>query len=156
MKFSDIKIRNARLSDVDELADIIAHYSRENLLLPRSMDQIVGDIRNFFVAVSDSKIIGCCAISFFSKYLAEIRSVAVLEEFQRFGVGRKLIEYTEQVLKDEQVENVFVLTRAKDFFIALSYSEVPKSQFPQKIWKDCMTCPNLMKCDEIAMIKNLD
>ncbi len=155
MKFSDIQVRNARLDDVAALKEIIDYYSQQNLLLPKTSEEIIDKIRNFFVAVLGDLVVGCCAIAFFSSDLAEIRSVAVRMEFQRHQLGQKLIEHAESVLRDEHVCNAFVLTRAKNFFLSLGYLEVSKMRFPQKIWKDCLTCPNLMKCDEIAMLKIL-
>jgi amino-acid N-acetyltransferase len=71
------------------------------------------------------------------------------------GIGRLLVEKAESVLREEGVEEVFVLTLSREFFSRVGYSEIKKEYFPQKIWRDCTHCPKLMACDEIAMVKTL-
>lgn len=148
-------VRHARLSDAGAIAAITAEYAREGIMLERSAESVIENIRNFFVAEHQGKIIGCCAIAFYTSKLAEIRSVAVLAQHKRKGIGRLLVEKAEEVLREEGVKEVFVLTLSPDFFGSLGFSEIKKEYFPQKIWRDCTHCPKLMACDEIAMVKNL-
>ncbi|MCF8383290.1 MAG: N-acetyltransferase [Chlorobium sp.] len=148
-------VRHARLSDAGTIAAITAEYAREGIMLERSAESVIENIRNFFVAEHQGKIIGCCAIAFYTSKLAEIRSVAVLAQHKRRGTGRLLVEKAEEILREEGVKEVFVLTLSPDFFGSLGFSEIKKEYFPQKIWRDCTHCPKLMACDEIAMVKNL-
>ncbi len=148
-------VRHARLSDAGAIAAITAEYAREGIMLERSAESVIENIRNFFVAEHQGKIIGCCAIAFYTSKLAEIRSVAVLALHKRKGTGRLLVEKAEEILREEGVKEVFVLTLSPDFFGSLGFSEIKKEYFPQKIWRDCTHCPKLMACDEIAMVKNL-
>lgn len=152
---SGAMVRHARLSDAGTIAAITAEYAREGIMLERSAESVIENIRNFFVAEHQGKIIGCCAIAFYTSKLAEIRSVAVLAQHKRRGTGRLLVEKAEEILREEGVKEVFVLTLSPDFFGSLGFSEIKKEYFPQKIWRDCTHCPKLMACDEIAMVKNL-
>lgn len=124
-------------------------------MLPRSVESIIEDIRNFLVAISNDEIIGCCMLSFFTTELAEIRSVAVRQSWRNRGIGKLLIREAEKILKEEKIKYAFVLTLSEPFFSKLGYRRVDKSRFPQKIWRDCMNCPKIMACDEIAMEKEL-
>ncbi len=148
-------VRYARLSDAGAISAITAEYAREGVMLERSAESVIENIRNFFVAEHQGKIIGCCAIAFYTSKLAEIRSVAVLAQHKRKGIGRLLVEKAEEILREEGVKEVFVLTLSPDFFGSIGFSEIKKEYFPQKIWRDCTHCPKLMACDEIAMVKNL-
>lgn len=148
-------VRYARLSDAGVISAITAEYAREGVMLERSAESVIENIRNFFVAEHQGKIIGCCAIAFYTSKLAEIRSVAVLAQHKRKGIGRLLVEKAEEILREEGVKEVFVLTLSPDFFGSIGFSEIKKEYFPQKIWRDCTHCPKLMACDEIAMVKNL-
>lgn len=148
-------VRYARLADAAAIAAITAVYAREGLMLERSTDNVIENIRNFFVVELGSAIIGCCAVAFYTAALAEIRSIAVLDEYRRRGIGRILVERAEAVLREEGVREVFVLTLSSGFFSTLGYSAIKKEYFPQKIWRDCTRCPKLMACDETAMVKKL-
>ncbi len=152
----DITIRTARLSDAAAIEGISSLYAEKGFILKRTPENIIENIRNFFVAEQNGMIIGSCAISFFTLYLAEIRTLAVVDTFKRQGVGTMLVGKAEEVLHEEGVKTVFVLTLSPGFFLSLGYREVEKETFPQKIWRDCTNCPKLMACDEIAMIKELD
>ena len=155
MPSNGITIRTPKVYEAGKIADLIKTFSAKNLMLERSVENVVSNIRNFLVAVEGREIIACCAISFFNTDLAEIRSVAVGEAWQKKGIGKMLIEKAEDILRDEEVSKSFVLTRSPDFFRKIGYREVSKNQFPQKIWRDCTSCLFLMECDEIAMEKIL-
>ena len=51
-----------------------------------------------------------------------------------------------------KLPRVFALTYQKAFFERLGFSEVDKSEMPQKVWGECMDCPKFPNCDETAMI----
>jgi len=148
-------VRYARLADAGAIAAITAEYAREGIMLERSAENVIENIRNFFVAEHEGRIIGCCAVAFYNTRLAEIRSVAVLARHKRKGTGRLLVKKAEEILREEGVAEVFVLTLNPGFFGSLGYTEIKKEYFPQKIWRDCTHCPKLMACDEIAMVKKL-
>lgn len=156
MVSTEITIRTARLADAEAIGSITSLYAERGVMLKRSPENIIENIRNFLVAEQDEKVVGSCAISFFTLHLAEIRTLAVIDAFKRCGVGSKLVGKAEEVLREEGVTTAFVLTLSPDFFLSLGYREVNKEMFPQKIWRDCTNCPKLMACDEIAMIKELD
>jgi amino-acid N-acetyltransferase len=155
IKESEISVRLARLADAPAISAITAEYARQGIMLERSDDNIIENIRNFFVAEHHGEVIGCCAIAFYTSKLAEIRSLAVFNRFKLKGIGRILVEKAEAVLREEGVNEVFVLTLNPAFFKRVGYSEIMKEYFPQKIWRDCTHCPKLMACDEIAMMKKL-
>jgi len=155
MPATDTCVRNARLSDAADISRITAGYAGQGIMLKRPVENIIEDIRNFFVAEYQGRVIGCCAIAFYTVRLAEIRSLAVLDEFRGKGIGRLLVEKAEAVLTEEGVKEVFVLTLNPGFFSRMGYKEIEKEYFPQKIWRDCTNCPKLMACDEIAMVRKL-
>jgi amino-acid N-acetyltransferase len=155
MQQSELYVRYARLADAAAISAITAEYARQGIMLERSGENIVENIRNFFVAEYNGEVIGCCAIAFYTSKLAEIRSLAVFNRYKMKGIGRLLVEKAETVLREEGVCEVFVLTLSSEFFRRLGYREIQKEYFPQKIWRDCTHCPKLMACDEIAMVKTL-
>ena len=155
MQQSELHVRYARLADATAISAITAEYARQGIMLERSGENIVENIRNFFVAEYSGEVIGCCAIAFYTSKLAEIRSLAVFNRYKMKGIGRLLVEKAVSVLGEEGVSEVFVLTLSSEFFRRLGYREIQKEYFPQKIWRDCTHCPKLMACDETAMMKKL-
>lgn len=155
MPATDTCVRNARLADASAISRITQGYADQGIMLKRPVENIIEHIRDFFVAEYQGRVIGCCAIAFYTVKLAEIRSVAVLDEFRGKSIGRLLVEKAEAVLTEEGVREVFVLTLNPGFFSKMGYKQIEKEYFPQKIWRDCTNCPKLMACDEIAMVKTL-
>jgi amino-acid N-acetyltransferase len=155
MPSAETIVRNARLADAAAISQITAVYAGQGIMLKRPAENIIENIRNFFVADYRGSVIGCCAIAFYTVRLAEIRSLAVIEEFRKTGIGKLLVDKAESVLCEEGVKEVFVLTLNPGFFSRQGYTEIEKEYFPQKIWRDCTSCPKLMACDEIAMVKKL-
>lgn len=152
---SEIIVRSARLPEAKAISGLIAEYAARGIMLPRAPESIIEEIRNFFVAIVDNEIVGCCAVAFFTEELAEIRSLVVKESFQRKGIGRELVLRTEQELREEGIRRSFALTLQNSFFEKVGYHRVEKTRYPQKIWKDCLNCPKIMQCDEIAVEKDL-
>ena len=126
MPAADTRIRNARLVDASAISEITTGYAVQGIMLKRPVENIIEDIRNFFVAEYQGEVIGCCAIAFYTVRLAEIRSVAVLEDFKGTGIGRLLVGKAEAVLREEGVREVFVLTLNPGFFSRMGYTEIEK------------------------------
>jgi len=131
--------------------------SHRGELLPRSLNDLYGKLRDFYVLASrdDEVVHGCCALAICWEDIAEIRSLAVARELQKEGWGRRLAEacMSEAVLLG--VYRVFTLTYVPGFFARLGFEEVAKDLLPQKIWADCLNCPKFPECDEIAMLLTL-
>ena len=51
------------------------------------------------------------------------------------------------------VAGVCLFTRIPDYFAKLGFEIVPLTDLPDKIYKDCLKCPKLNACDEVAMVK---
>ncbi|AGF96455.1 GCN5 N-acetyltransferase [Methanosarcina mazei Tuc01] len=84
-------IRKARISDVVEMKQIINTYSREELMLARSLSEMYENIRDYYVCEIEGEIVGCCALHVVWEDLAEILALAVKPDCARKGVGTKLV-----------------------------------------------------------------
>ena len=51
------------------------------------------------------------------------------------------------------VTAVCLFTRIPDFFFHFGFRVVDRTTLPDKIYKDCQTCPRLYACDEVAMVR---
>jgi amino-acid N-acetyltransferase len=149
------KIRKAKISDVKQIHKFINEFAKKENMLPRSLNELYENIRDFFVFEEDGIIKGVCALHVLWEDLAEIRSLAVKKEQQRQGIGKTLINKCLQEAKGLGIKRVFTLTYIPDFFKKLDFIEVDKTKLPHKIWGDCIRCPKFPECDEYALIRDL-
>jgi amino-acid N-acetyltransferase len=150
-------VRKARISDVRPIQQLLAAYARQGKLLARSLSELYTHLRDMFVYVDgeSGQVIGCCSLHIVWENLAEIRSVAVSEDYIGQGVGRQLVTATLEEARDLGIARLFVLTYETSFFEHLGFHPVDKNSLPHKIWADCIHCPKFPECDENAMILDL-
>jgi amino-acid N-acetyltransferase len=148
-------IRKALLSDIAPLLGLINGYASEGIMLPRTEFELAENIRDFTVAVEGTELTGCGALHFYGPKTGEVRSLAVHPDWKGMGVGRRIVEALEDESRAHGLESVFAFTYIPKFFNKLGFLEVERRTLPSKVWKDCLRCPKLHCCDEIAMQKLL-
>ena len=147
-----MNIRKAKVNDAKAIHDLIKRFARKYDMLPRSLNEIYENIRDFFVCIDNDSIVAAAALHILWEDLAEIRSVAVSKEYQGIGVGKKLVRQCMKEAKKLGVKNVFALTYAPEFFTEIGFEEVDKNTLPQKIWGECLKCHKFPECDESAVM----
>jgi amino-acid N-acetyltransferase len=152
---AEVTIRRARVGDIPRLYEIINYYAATGDMLPKTMDQLYNRVRSFNVAEADNEVVGCAALHITWADLAEVVSVAVHPDFQKLGLGRRLIVPLFDEARLLGIPTLFTLTLQPIFFSKLGFREVPKFKLPHKIWQDCKTCFKQDRCDEIAMIRSV-
>lgn len=157
-------VRKAKISDVKTINKIIDSYAKRGIMLFRPIYEIYGNIRDYFTTEVDKKIVGCCALHVLGKeynpgkkefVLAEIRSLVVLKNYQKQGIGTELIKECIEESREMKIDKIFALTVKKNarFFKKLGFKEAKKSEIPQKIWQECIMCPRFPhQCNEILFI----
>lgn len=148
-----IKTRNAILPDVDGIHRIIEPYARDGTLLPRSIPELCENVRDFVVAEDEGGLVGCGALHLYGLHLAEIRSIAVAPHKRGCGIGRLLVEALLEETLRHKVTCVCLFTRTPAFFAHMGFKVARREELPDKIYKDCIHCPRLTDCDEIAMVR---
>ncbi|MBU2054614.1 MAG: N-acetyltransferase [Proteobacteria bacterium] len=151
-------LRKARIGDVKTIHRLINISSGKGEMLPRSLMDIYGSLRDFCIYQDEesSEILGICAMSIVWENLAEIRSLYVDEEHRMEGIGRNLVESCISEAITLQLFRIFTLTYKQGFFEKLGFQKVKRSTLPEKIWSDCFRCSKYPDfCDEVAMILEL-
>jgi amino-acid N-acetyltransferase len=147
-----MNIRKANLNDVEAIHNLANQYAQLGLMLPRSRSSLYESIRDFAVVEIDDVIVGMGALHIMWKDLAEIRTLAILPEFQTQGIGKALADYLLTEAKNLALAKVFTLTYKPDFFTKVGFVEISKDQMPHKVWRDCINCPKFPNCDEVCMV----
>ena len=150
-----MQYRKAKIIDVEEIHGLLTHYANQGLLLPRPRVKLYENIREFSVAEKDGKIVGVGSLHIMWKDLAEIRSLAVSPDHARQGIGKELVNIFLKEAEELCIPQVFTLTYKPGFFEKCNFQHVEKEELPQKVWRDCIDCPQFPNCEEIAMITYL-
>lgn len=147
-------VRKAKLPDAVNIFELVNSLSGDGTLLRRSYAEICENVRDFTVAESESGIfLGCGALHLYGPHLAEVRSIVVKPEAKGQGAGGKLLRALLEEAEDQSVTCVSLFTRIPDFFFHFGFRIVDRTVLPDKIYKDCQTCPRLYACDEVAMAR---
>ncbi len=148
-------IRKAKIKDIKQIQNLINSFAKQDLMLPRSLNELYENLRDFWVADEDGKIIGCCALHISWEDLAEIKSLAVAKQKQCKGIGRELIQACLNEAKGLAARRIFVLTYQPGYFKKFGFKRVKNSALPHKIWAECINCCKFPNCQEIALLKTL-
>ena len=148
-----IVFRPATFSDVEHIHKLLNYYAKEGLMLPRARNAIYENLRDYILAVENNRLLGCGALHFVWDRFAEIRSLAVEPSLQKTGIGRQLVEHLEKEGIERGVTMFFTLTYQPGSFAKSVFFETAKDKLPQKVWKECVYCPQYPYCNEIAIIK---
>jgi amino-acid N-acetyltransferase len=147
-------VREAKLQDAVNIFDLVNSLSHDGTLLRRSYAEICENVRDFWIALSaEGRFLGCGALHLYGPHLAEVRSIVVKPEAKGQGAGGKLLRALLDEAENQGVVCVCLFTRIPDFFLHFGFAIVDRTALPDKIYKDCQTCPRLYACDEVAMVR---
>ncbi len=147
-------IRKAKISDVRQIQKLIELAAKKGEMLSRSLSELYDNLRDYYVFEEDDPqlILGTCAMHICWEDLAEIRSLVVREDYNRRGIGTKLIEACLSEAISLGLYRIFALTYKPDFFLKFGFRTVDKSALPHTIWADCIKCVKFPECNEVAVL----
>ncbi|MDJ0624955.1 MAG: N-acetyltransferase [Candidatus Caenarcaniphilales bacterium] len=164
MKQQDYKIIKPVAGDVDEVWGLINYFAETSQeLLPRNRNQILEQLLSFWIAKKvnskgsqKEEVIGCSSLHIWTNNLSEIKSLAVKQECQGKGIGKKLIDKCIEDAKNLGQREIFALTFRPAFFYKQGFRETSKDNLPHKVWNECIHCPKLLTCGEVPVIFSLN
>jgi len=147
-----VEIRKAKVGDAAAVQKIVNRFADRGEMLHRSLSELYENIRDYFVADKDGEVIGCCALHVSWEDLAEVKSLAVSEDYQGAGLGGRLVKRCLDEAREIGVRKVFALTYKPKFFEKLGFRLIDKDDLPRKIWTECINCPKYPDCGEEALL----
>ena len=157
------RIRAATLRDAEKIFALVSLNS--DMLVPRSLGNIVESVDRFVIAEAEGEMVGCASYQIHPEIgnaeaaTVEIVSVAVKSMFRKRGIGRLLVEAIVANVKRFNPREVLVLTFAPEFFRKLGFSETPKTEVMHKLYTGCINCTkhaDPFTCPEIAMRRDME
>ncbi len=171
----EILIRKARVQDARNIYDLVNSLSGDGTLLRRNYAELCENIRDFTIAErlipappleknhplgiyaqppdDRYEFLGCGALHLYGPHLAEVRSIVVKPEAKGLGAGGQLIRALLDEASEHSIMSVCLFTRIPEFFDHFGFRVANREAMPDKIYKDCQTCPRLYACDEVAMVR---
>lgn len=151
-----MELRKAVVKDAKIIHQLLLEGAKSGELLPRSLNEIYDNIRDFFVLYEDNELIGVSALHICWEDLAEVRSLLVRSDMRDRGLGSILLNSCLEEAKKMGVRRIFALTYKVSFFKKHGFKEIDKRELPHKIWSDCIKCSKFPDCDEEAVIIELE
>ena len=149
-------VEKAKIGDVHQMHELVNKFATKGEMLPRALSEMYENLRDYFVIRGeDNKVIACVALHISWSDLAEIKALAVRENYHRSGMGYLLVKECIKEAVKLGLERVFCLTYQPEFFKKCGFILVDKNELPRKVWAECYNCPKFPDCDEVALIYNL-
>jgi amino-acid N-acetyltransferase len=151
-----IVVRPARDVEAEDIARLNNEFAAEGRMLYRTPEMVSLAIDDYVVAVDErGTVLGCGALKEYSPSVAEVAAIAVARAAQGNGLGKSIVGAVEALALKRSIHDVFALTLEPEFFAAAGYQRVDRARYPEKIRRDCLSCPRRFACNEICVAKNL-
>ena len=122
-----VLVRSAKTSDIKKIRLIVDTYASERKLLFKETVTLYENVQEFTVAEVNGDVVGCGALHVLWEDLAEVRTVAVIKEWQGKKIGHAILEHILVKAKEIGVKKVFCLTFETKFFGAHGFTEIQGS-----------------------------
>ena len=150
-------LRTASRGDAKKIHELIQRNQQTGHLLPRQLGELTSHVDRFLVCVDGrGTVIACAELAPLSSSIAEIRSLVVAERRRGQGIGRRLVEKLRTRAAASGYGDLCVFAHQPGYFARMGFSIVPHTWLPEKIMADCRSCPLFRKCDQYAMVMDLD
>jgi len=150
-------LRTAVRGDVRRIHDLIQRNQQTGHLLPRQLSELTARIDRFVVGIDGrGAIIACGELAPLSSSVAEIRSLVVSETRRGEGLGRRIVDELRARAQTAGYGDLCVFAHQPAYFAHMGFSIVPHTWLPEKIMADCRSCPLFRRCEQFAMVMDLD
>ncbi len=119
-----ISVRPARTNDVKAIRELVDSYAAPGQMLSKETVTLYESVQEFVVAERDGVIVGCGALHVLWEDLAEVRTVAVSQQFHKQGIGHAILNEIIRRAREVGVKRIFCLTFQTEFFGSIGFTEI--------------------------------
>ncbi len=151
-----ITLRIAQSADIGAIVALVNDYASESVMLPIGAERVALALDDFVVAVdARGRVRACGALKEYSPSLAEVASLAVARDAHGGGIGRRVVAELEALARMRGIDELFALTLTVGFFESIGYAVTERARYPEKIRRDCASCPRRFGCNELCVARML-
>ena len=129
-----VLVRSAKTSDIKKIRLIVDTYASELKLLSKETVTLYENVQEFTVAEVNGEVVGCGALHVLWEDLAEVRTVAVIKEWQGKKIGHAILEHILVKAQEIGVKKVFCLTFETKFFGSHGFTEIQGAPVEPEIY----------------------
>ncbi len=139
MATPDVTVRPALPADILGIRAIVDSYANRRILLPHDLVAYYEATRDFVVAETpEGAIVGCGALHVMWSDLGEVRTLAVVPERLRTGIGHAMLAHLISHARDLGLARLFCLTFEVDFFAAHGFEPTGADVVPPDVFHELL------------------
>jgi amino-acid N-acetyltransferase len=143
MTESGFSVRPARTSDVGSIRQLVEPLVQRRILLGKDAVVFYEAIQEFRIAVDAAgNTIGCGALHVMWEDLAEVRTLAVVPQWLRKGVGHTLLTTLEADAVDLGLSRLFCLTFETEFFERHGFVSMGEQTVEPDVYSEMLRSPD--------------
>jgi N-acetylglutamate synthase-like GNAT family acetyltransferase len=150
------EIRAAGSADVAAISRLVTANVGLGHLLPRTPEEIGRHVSRFLVASLNGTVLGCGELAPLSGRLSEVRSLVVTAGSRGAGIGTAVLAELVAGARRKGVPRLCAFTHVPHPFVAIGFSIMPHTWLPEKIMTDCQECKWFRRCQQYAVVIELD
>jgi amino-acid N-acetyltransferase len=136
-------VRAARTSDVPFIQALVEPLVQRRILLGKDSVVFYEAIQEFRIAEDEGgTVIGCGALHVIWQDLAEVRTLAVIDEWLHHGVGHALLEQLEADARDLGLSRLFCLTFEVPFFTRHGFAPMTEEPIDPAVYLELVRSPD--------------
>jgi len=147
--------KKATIKDARTIHTLVNQFAKKEEMLPRSLNEIYENIRDFYICIEDEKIIGVAALHVLWEDLAEIRSVAVSSTHQGKGIAKNwsnAASLRPSLSAWKRCSPLPIIPGSSRRSDSRMWTKIPCRR---KSGCECLKCHKFPECNEIAVIKTI-
>jgi len=145
-------LRKPTVADVGEIMALLEADIRSERLLPRTHRAVAERLRDYTVAELGGVVVAVGSMSVVDLHLVEIGVLKTDHPETEQRLMAALLAEAQQL----GVERAFVLTDDPDRFAALGFDRTTLAELPEKRDRQCLRCPRLPRCRQVALHRPLE
>lgn len=155
MNHAGFTLRTGSAADVPALHALIADNLEAGHLLPRTIDDLQQHASRFIVIEAAGGVVGCAELAPLGPSVAEVRSLVVHERCRGRQLGSALVNQLAADAAERGFSTLCAFTHEPSHFVRLGFTIVPHMWVPEKIARDCTSCPLFRRCGQYAVTLTL-
>lgn len=120
----ELKIINYGGIEYQKMTELRTKILRKPLGLTFTEEYLQSDRDDILMAcVEGEEMIGCCILTIIDTSTIQLKQIAVLDAFQKQGIGTRLVELAEMIAKEKSINTITLHARkvVTDFYLKLGY-----------------------------------
>jgi len=110
-----------------EITDFLWLQEREKYISDKILKTKI-ETKEVYIVQEDKEIVGWLRYNLFWDNVPFMNKIFLLEEYRRKGIGRKLVNYWEEKMKEQDYQNVLTSTQSNEegqhFYRKMGYTEI--------------------------------